>query len=191
MARREVVEVEPRIKEYVPYNYDFLKAPAIGFDGHKLTDSWRNMLRRCYNVASSDYKSYGSKGVSVCKRWHQVANYIEDVQKLHGWPSKLANWDVYQLDKDYYSSNQYGPETCVWLSQQENNAYMGEPVLVVDSYGCSSVYLSQVTCSKALGIHSTNIRRAIRSGKAINRGHLAGYRFFDHTPVRPLRYKHE
>ena len=31
---------------------------------------WHNMLNRCYNQNSTEYKRYGHKGVTVFERWH-------------------------------------------------------------------------------------------------------------------------
>ena len=85
--RRELIEVEPRIKEYEPYAYWLLGVPRAGYRGAKcsntdklLASAWSAMIQRCYASTAVNYPRYGAKGVSVCKRWHQVANFIGDVK---------------------------------------------------------------------------------------------------------------
>ena len=54
---------------------------------------------------------------------HDFENFKEDVINLPHWWYKKNNWEEYNLDKDYYGSNQYSPDTCVWLSKEENHFY--------------------------------------------------------------------
>ena len=196
---REIVEVEPRPKEYEPYDFDLLGAATLGFDlktpsgpADKLAGIWVGMMRRCYNPENDNYRFYGGKGVSVCKRWHQVANFIKDVQLLPHWAYKEADWDAFQLDKDYYSSNQYSPETCVWLRQDENSTYLGAATQVVDSCGTSKVFLSQAECAREYRIPTSSLHRYIEQGVpeqlSYRKQRLRGCTFAHHTPKTPLRY---
>ena len=40
---------------------------------------WQNMLQRCENDKHPSHKSYGAKGVTVCKDWHTFENFLSDV----------------------------------------------------------------------------------------------------------------
>ena len=157
-----LIEVGPRVKEYEPYAFWVLGTPLIGYGAKdtnpidkKLAKAWWYMMQRCYNPEHQDYGAYGAKGISVCKGWHQVANYVAGVKLLHGWESKLKDWTC-ELDKDYYSSNQYSPETCVWLSQDENLTYRGRPVKVT-CFGVETIYLSMAKAGRATGVLQNSI----------------------------------
>jgi hypothetical protein len=41
--------------------------------------TWHSMLARCHKPKSSGFYKYGAKGVTVCKRWHTFANFLEDM----------------------------------------------------------------------------------------------------------------
>lgn len=73
---------------------------------------WYNMIQRCYNKNAKDYKYYGLLGVYICAEWHLYSifeswyneNYIEG----------------YQVDKDLSGDRLYSPETCKFISPEEN-----------------------------------------------------------------------
>lgn len=186
-----LIEVKPRLKEYIPYNLHLLGLPIRGysdtatFEGH-LATIWRGMMRRCYDVHKHNFLLYGGSGVSVCKRWHSLVAFIEDAQKLPQFSLKVEDW-TYQLDKDYYSSNQYGPDTCVWLSPAHNGAYTGIAVVAIDPFGRKETYVCQHDAATAIGMpHNSVITRSIVSGERIQSGKYAGYSFI--RDDRALRY---
>ena len=159
---RPIVKV-PRIdKAPAPYNGDFsirgANASRESVDG-KLASAWTRMMYRCYDPSAHNFRFYGAKGVTVASHWHDVANYISDVKTLPHWDYKLANWNDFELDKDYFGANQYGPDTCVWLPKDENIncdwLYIKSPdgeEFVVDGYAKAEV---------ALGIKSSTLHRFV------------------------------
>jgi DNA-binding CsgD family transcriptional regulator len=40
---------------------------------------WRGMLRRCYSPLCKEWQFYGGKGIAVCTRWLEFANFLEDM----------------------------------------------------------------------------------------------------------------
>lgn len=88
-----------------------------------LKKNWYDMMNRCYNPKSTQYKWYGEKGVKVCNKWHLYENYRSDVKKINGWPMKMRSPSTVSLDKDYYCSNVYAPDVCVFLDASENKLY--------------------------------------------------------------------
>lgn len=195
----ETIEVEPRLRPYEPYLIDLLGTSGAGTYGmgaevRLLAGAWQHMMRRCYDIGHKRFVSYGAKGVSVCKRWHTVHNYIADVQYLHGWEAKQANWYGYALDKDYYSSNQYSPDTCVWLSNAENAIYTSrvQAVAVTPVNGARQVYLTRAEAGLALGLPQRTIRRFVGAGcltwLAPQNSHFTGWLFEKCCPPVPLRH---
>lgn len=167
---RDLVFVEKREKPYEPYtssvfSYNGLNTKSDSIE-RKLAESWVHMMKRCYDETSDNYRFYGGVNVSVCKRWHDVGNFIEDVKKLPHWYYKLNNWNEFELDKDYYGSNQYSPDTCVWLSSSENKKYTkaGNPIVVTKPDGSTQTYLSYSDVISNLGITRGSLYRLLHKG---------------------------
>lgn len=189
-----LVEVEQKIREYEPYMFWLFGASEVGYRSTltspvdcKLVRAWSGMMRRCYDVGNKQYNQYGAKGVSVCKRWHQATNYVSDVKFLRGWHAKEEDWTGFALDKDYYSSNQYGPDTCLWLPTSENNLYTSrvQPVVVTSLSGSRTVYLSQHEAARATGVNQDTISLWLK-GKYTQTTRL-DLKFEYYTPEHPLR----
>lgn len=113
---------QPKIK------LDDNKVAGIGYGGEirsqspihtKLYSIWNEMLHRCYNSDRKHYKDYGGRGVFVSKDWHDFNKFCVDVKNLPRWELKLEYWDEYELDKDFYNTNMYSKDTCLWLSRKE------------------------------------------------------------------------
>ena len=136
----------------------------------KLVDIWRRMMKRCYVPTSDKYRAYGAKGVTVHPRWHSAAAFVEDAKRLPHWSYKLASWDDFELDKDYYGSQQYGPETCVWIPHDENVSYTNSatPVRVVDIDGQEHIYITQAEASRRLGLSATTLNRMVGTDAPIS-----------------------
>ncbi|RKX43650.1 MAG: XRE family transcriptional regulator [Verrucomicrobia bacterium] len=79
------------------------------------------MKARCNNPKDAQYKTYGAKGVTVCKEWRTVSKFLE--WALPKWEKGLV------LDKDILSDKLnifphiYSPDTCQFITRKENNEY--------------------------------------------------------------------
>lgn len=49
-----------------------------GMSTHKLFPVWNSMMSRCYKNQDPAFERYGGRGISVCRRWHDVRNFIAD-----------------------------------------------------------------------------------------------------------------
>ena len=47
--------------------------------GSRTYRSWNNMLTRCHNKNSKDYKNYGGRGIAVCDEWLEFENFYRDM----------------------------------------------------------------------------------------------------------------
>lgn len=153
--------------EYVAYSGNFLTDGinvSANSDDNKLRNTWLSMMSRCYKSDSHNYEYYGAKGVSVCKEWHNPEKFISDVKKLPNWDKKLRDWNIYQLDKDYYGANIYSPQTCAWLHQGENKSYSGIPVRIVDNKGIVSLYTGTHAAADAIGMSYSSMHRIVTEG---------------------------
>lgn len=43
--------------------------------------SWAHMLTRCNNRRSEKFRSYGAKGIKVCRLWHKSENFLADMRE--------------------------------------------------------------------------------------------------------------
>ena len=68
------------------------------------------MLTRCLNNKRDDWKYYGGRGITVCKRWRDnFDNFVEDM----GYAP-----DGLKLERRNNDEN-YEPSNCIWASHQD------------------------------------------------------------------------
>ena len=82
--------------------------------------AWSDMRKRCLNRGNKDYKNYGGRGITICKRWMQFENFLADMGKA---PKGLT------LDRKNNNGN-YKPSNCRWATwqQQASNRNIGKLV---------------------------------------------------------------
>lgn len=79
---------------------------------HALYMTWKNMIDRCTNEKAINFSIYGGRGISVCERWKELNNFIEDM-----YPSYQKGL---QLDREKNEGN-YEPGNCRWVTRKENS----------------------------------------------------------------------
>ena len=106
-----------------------MKRKTHGLSGHILYAKWVNMMHRCYNKR---YFDWGGRGITVCDRWHSVANFIEDM-----YPSYINGLSLDRKDND----KGYSKDNCRWvedvvqkrntrkLKQQNMTGYRGVSII--------------------------------------------------------------
>ena len=77
---------------------------------HYLYNRWTAMLRRCMNPKDRKYPDYGGRGITVCERWHNFENFLEDM----GVPEDRT-LSIDRRDND----RGYEPENCRWATKAE------------------------------------------------------------------------
>lgn len=71
--------------------------------------SWRGMWTRCTNLNAKSYKDYGGRGITICDRWKEYANFLADMSERQ---------EGLTLDRKNVNGN-YCPENCRWATRKE------------------------------------------------------------------------
>lgn len=82
-----------------------------GMSRHRIYTVWNDMMKRCFNNNCKEYVIYGGRGITVCERWKDVNNFIEDMH-----PSFQ---DGLELDRINNNGN-YEPSNCRWTTRSVN-----------------------------------------------------------------------
>lgn len=72
---------------------------------------WANMMQRCYDPNSNRYQYYGGRGITVCERWHNSRNFIEDMGARN--PGETLD----RID----SNLGYFKENCRWATKAQQS----------------------------------------------------------------------
>jgi hypothetical protein len=115
--------------------------------------SWSNMIQRCTNPKHHRYANYGGRGIAVCERWREFANFLADMGV------KPPGHSIERKD----NNGNYEPGNCKWatFAEQSHNTRMTkltpETVALIRSSPLPSTVLGP-----QLGVASGTVRRVRR-----------------------------
>ena len=106
-------------------------------------NTWRAMMRRCYNVADKDYPRYGGRGVSVYEPWHEYLVFAADMGEPSG-DETLDRINVYE---------NYEPKNCRWAGVKTQNRNVrirasSKTGVTGVSKTASGTYMAKITIGK-------------------------------------------
>ena len=71
--------------------------------------SWQSMKQRCLNPNNKRYAAYGGRGITICERWLEFANFYAEMG------DRPVGLTLERKD----NSRGYEPGNCVWATYKE------------------------------------------------------------------------
>lgn len=139
----------------------------------RLFSCWANMIQRCENPNSTSYRNYGSKGITVCKKWRNSYEAFRDWALANGWSEEL------EIDRIDPRGN-YTPSNCRWVDEttQARNRLSGVAPMTLNGETKLMVEWAEIT-----GIAAGTIQRRKSLGWSDERALT--------TPVKRAKYENE
>ena len=73
-------------------------------------NSWMAMHKRCRQPTTRDFEHYGGRGITVCERWKEFANFLKDMGPK---PTPSHSIDRINVNGNYELAN------CRWATTKE------------------------------------------------------------------------
>lgn len=85
----------------------------------RLHHVYNNMINRCYNPKSKDYKYYGGRGIGVCDEWRYSYQEFKEWAYNNGYDEKAPPFKctIDRIDND----KGYSPDNCRWVDMKIQN----------------------------------------------------------------------
>ena len=158
------------------YNIGYINNIKITKEIRPYYRRWYNMISRCYNPKSINYKKYGGKGVIVAEDWLCFDNFYRDIKILDGWDEyKFLNGEIH-LDKDKKVKDNkiYSKEYCQWLSKEENSLLgcqkQEKPIVAINKKKGIEIITTQRKVSREFNLTLTGVHRCLKGKQKQHKG---------------------
>ena len=84
-----------------------------GLSNTRIYSIWKNMIYRCENSKTAEFKLYGGRGIKVCEEWH-------DIRKFQEWAMINGYKEGLEIDRVDVDGN-YEPLNCRWATRKQQN----------------------------------------------------------------------
>lgn len=135
VEKREPIYFDVELSDYIGERYC-----GIGYDGdlssYDQESEYFKNIKATWQGIISEVNLLGD--VTICTRWHCLANFLEDITTIPGYVRFLTH--DYKLDPFYYGANQYAPHTCIFIpkdvdyndNKKDINGNLLRPIFYVD-----------------------------------------------------------
>lgn len=119
---------------------------------HLERNSWKGMQERCYDKRHKNFKSYGGRGITVCKRWRDnFEAFYEDMG-----PRPTPKHSIERMD----NNGNYEPKNCKWATDEEQHLNTRRTVFV--EVEGKMVHLQKYV--KGLGLNPNRVYNRLKLG---------------------------
>jgi len=140
------------------------RPPTHGKTDTPTWNSWAAMRARCLSPSAGNFKRYGAKGITICKRWNSFENFLADIGER---PTGLS------LERKN-SKKPYSPSNCRWASAKEQAVNRSSTVMLthLGKSMCLSDWAKQLTIQPyalKLRINRWGLEKALTTPPRANR----------------------
>ena len=133
-------------------------------------NSWAHMKDRCLNPNHPRFRDWGGRGIKVCERWMDFANFLQDMGEK---PEGLT------LDRIDNNGN-YEPGNCRWATwkEQRQNQRPAKPYvhknqylfIAMDSQGTMIALNNQLEFARQHGLDVSHIAKCLNGKLKSHKG---------------------
>ena len=132
----------------------------INLTKHPLYTSWYKMMYRCYGERYEKKHRYVLRGIIVCDEWHDITNFIKDMNPTH-----IVGYTLDRRDND----TGYCKDNCQWVTRAENSTK--DKTIRVVKYTLNGVFIDEYSSCAAVNVtiglkfNHGGLNRAIKQKK--------------------------
>lgn len=105
----------------------------------RLYGTWSRIRQRCENKNDNRYKSYGGRGIRVCRRWQSFENFYADM---------AGTWfEGASIEREKVNGN-YEPSNCTWIPRRDQAKNRQSSIFIDTPWG----RLNAIYVAKKLGL---------------------------------------
>lgn len=116
--------------------------------------AWIEARTRCLNPKHHAYDRYGGRGITVCERWNDYANFLADMGRR---PSA-----IHQLDRIDNDGN-YEPSNCRWVTAKEQSRNRRNNRLVT----INGEVVPVAVAAERFGVSASLVRGRLKRGYSV------------------------